>query len=335
MRVASATRRIRTSNPPELVCRSRDGYFSAAKGGIYPIMHRLLDSLWQGLKAFFADSAPRLGASIAYYALFSIAPVLLIVMAVAGATFGREAVRGEIIGQLDDLIGYDGARAVQAMIEAASQPREGIIASIVGVVTVLLGATGLFLELQIALNAIWRVKPRPGSGFREMLKNRIRSFTLVVSIGFLLMVSLVVSALLAGLREWIERRVPGLPLILDAANVAVSLGVTAGLFALLFRLLPDVKLSWRDVGTGAFVTALLFALGRQLIGLYIGRGSVRSAYGAAWSGVALLLWVYYSTQIVLLGAEITRVITQRDRGTPEMEPYAMRDPEAPERVAAA
>jgi membrane protein len=296
-------------------------------------MRSFLRSLWSALQGWYADSAPRLGASIAYYTLFAIAPVLLIIMAVAGAIFGRDAVQGEIVGQLDGLIGEEGARAVQGLITAASQPRAGMLASIIGTITMVVAATGVFLELQAALNTIWKVKPRPGVHFKDYLKNRLRSFGLVVSIGFLLTVSLAVSAALAAFRSWLERRMPGLPVVLDVVNVFLSLGVTIALFALLFRLLPDVRLRWRDVAIGACVTGLLFTVGKQLIGLYIGRSSVSSAYGAAGSGVVLLLWVYYSTQIVLFGAELTRVLTHRDRGAPEMEPYAMPDHDAPTKAS--
>lgn len=169
---------------------------------------------------------------------------------------------------------------------------------------------------------------------RDVFVNRLRSFALVVSIGLLLMLSLVVSAALAAFHGWIEGRGAGLSVLLEALNVLLSLGVCAGLFALLFRLLPDVKLRWRDVGIGAFTTAMLFVIGKQLIALYIGRSSLASVYGAAWSGVAFLLWVYYSSQIVLLGAEITRVLTHHERGAPEIEPYAMTDPDAPRRLTA-
>ena len=297
-------------------------------------IRRFIRSIAAALKAFFADGVPRMGAELAYYALFSIAPVLLIVTAVAGALFGAAAVRGEVIGKLDQLIGSEAAQVVQTLLESAREPREGLIASVVGAVTVVIGATGFFLQLQLALNAIWRVRRRPGTGMKALVRNRVRSFAVVVAIGFLLMASLVVSAVLAALDTWLERRGTGLSAVLAVLNVVLSLGISAALFALVLRLLPDVKLTWRDVGIGASITAVLFVIGKQLIGEYMGRSGLHSAYGAAWAVVALLLWVYYSAQIVLLGAEITRVLTHRERGVPETEPYAMRDPDAPRRLAA-
>jgi membrane protein len=295
----------------------------------------LLRSLREALKDFFADSVPRMGAELAYYTLFSIAPVLLIVIAVAGALFGPAAVRGEIVGDLDQLMAPEAARAVQFMLEAAREPRDGLVASVAGVVGVVVGATGLFLHLQLALNAIWRVRRRPGTGVKALLRNRLRSLAVVVSIGVLQVASLLASVALAALGGWVERRVSGLSALLQVFNVLVSLGISTALFALLLRFLPDVRLSWRDVGIGASITALLFVIGRQLIAVYLGRSGLQSTYGAAWSGVALLLWVYYSSQVVLLGAEITRVLTHRERGAPELEPYAMQDPDAPRRIAAA
>jgi membrane protein len=276
------------------------------------------------LKAWWDDDAPRLGASLAYYTLFAIAPVLLVATAVAGMAFGAEAVRGEIVGQLDQLVGREGARAVQGLLEGASQRRAGILATIFGSVTFVIAATGAFLELQAALNTIWRVKPRPGH-IRAFLLDRLRSFGLVVAIGFLLMVSLAVTAALAAFSGWLSRRSPSIPLLFTAVTTGVSLVVTTGLFALLFRFLPDVRLRWRDVTTGAIVTAVLFTIGQQLIGLYLGQSSTASSYGAAGSVMILLLWVYYSCQILLFGAEFTRVYAQRHGARPKPETFAEPD----------
>jgi membrane protein len=291
----------------------------------------LLRLFWQALGSWQADKVPRLGAALAYYTLFTIAPVLIVVIAIAGAVFGQEAVRGEISTQLDNLIGGEGARAVEGMLEAASRPRESRLATILGSVTLVIAATGAFLELQAALNTIWRVKPdpKPGINFREFFTRRLRSFGLVVSIGFLLMVSLAVSAGLAAAARWLSARAPGLPTLLLVVNTIVSVAVITALFAVLYRVLPDVRLRWRDVAVGALATAVLFTIGKQLIGLYLGRSSTVSMYGAAGSLVVLLVWVYYSAQIVLLGAEFTRVYTERDRGKPKPENFARRDPTAP------
>ncbi|HQX83694.1 MAG TPA: YihY/virulence factor BrkB family protein [Vicinamibacterales bacterium] len=279
-------------------------------------------------RAWWNDDAPRLGASLAYFTLFAIAPILLVATAIAGAVFGQEAVRGEIVGQLDSLVGREGALAVQGLLEGASQRRAGAIASVIGSITFLVAATGAFLELQMALNTIWRVKVRAGVSVKAFLLDRLRSFGLVVAVGFLLLVSLAVTAALAALNEWISRLSPELPIVWTAIGLLVSLVVTTGLFALLFRFLPDVRLHWRDVSTGAFVTAVLFAVGQQLIGLYLGQSVMASAYGAAGSMMVLLLWVYYSCQILLFGAEFTRVYADWRGVKPKPQSFAEKDPHA-------
>ena len=282
----------------------------------------MLSIFGTALRAWWDDDVQRLGASLAYYTLFAIAPVLLVATAMAGMVFGDDAVRGEIVGQLDQLIGREGARAVQNLLEGASQRQSGILATIIGSVAFLVAATGAFLELQTALNTIWRVKPKPGVHFRALLFDRLRSFGLVVAIGFLLMVSLAVTAALAALGGWLSGRSTGLPMVWSGVTVLVSLVVTTALFALLYRVLPDVRLRWRDVSMGAFVTAVLFTVGQQFIGLYLGQSSVASSYGAAGSVMILLLWVYYSCQILLLGAEFTRVYARRHGSRPAPEPFA-------------
>jgi membrane protein len=287
----------------------------------------LVSVFWSAIKSFQSDNVPRLGAALAYYTLFAIAPVLLVLIAIAGFVFGAEAVRGEIVGQLRGLLGTDGALLVQGLLESAARPRDGILATIIGGVMFLLAVTGAFNELQGALNQIWRVKPRPGSMIKEFLEHRIRSFGLVVSIGFLMLVSLAVSAGLAALGAWLNRLFPGAAPVLNILNILVSLAVTTMLFGLLYIILPDVKLRWRDVFVGAFVTSLLFNIGKQLIGLYLGQTATASAFGAAGSIVVLMIWVYYSSQIVLLGAEFTRVYMERKHSKPKLETYAERDHE--------
>ena len=291
-----------------------------------PAILRMFQS---ALRAWWDDDALRLGASLAYYTLFAIAPILLVATAIAGMAFGAEAVRGEIVGQLDHLIGREGARAVQSLLEGASLRRTGILATVVGSITFLVAATGAFLELQSALNTIWRVKPNPGRNFKAFVLDRVRSFGLVVAIGFLLMVSLAVTAALAALNGWLARYAPSIPLLWSGVSMFVSLVVTTGLFALLFRFLPDVHLRWRDVMTGALATAVLFTIGQQLIGLYLGQSSMSSSYGAAGSVMILLLWVYYSCQILLFGAEFTRMYAQRDGAKPAPESFAEKDLDAP------
>ena len=294
-----------------------------------PLILRLFGT---AVQAWWDDNAPRLGASLAYYTLFAIAPILLVAIAIAGFFFGAEAVRGEIVGQIDELVGREGAQAVQSLLVGASQQRAGLLATVLGSITFVLASTGAFLELQAALNTIWRVKPRPGVNIVAFLMDRLRSFGLVIAIGFLLLVSLAVSAALAALADWLNRRAPGVPLLWGVVNVLVSLGVITVLFAMLYRFLPDVHLRWRDVWIGAFATAILFTIGKQLIGLYLGQSSTASSYGAAGSVVVLLLWVYYSSQIVLLGAEFTRVYAHREGSKPPPQSFAEKDLDAPKKA---
>jgi membrane protein len=248
------------------------------------------------LRAWWDDDVMRLGAALAFYTLFAIAPVLVVAAAIAGLVFDAAAVRQEIVGQLDSLIGPVGAHAVESLLEAARQRRAGVVATAIGVIGVMVATTGAFLELQAALNTIWRVKPNPRLNFKTLLVNRLRSFGLVVTIGFLLMLSLAVST--------------SIPLMWSGASALVSLVVTTALFALLYRVLPDVRLLWRDVTAGALMTAVLFTIGQQLIGLYLGQSSLSSSFGAAASIMILLLWVYYSCQVLLLGAEFTRAYSE-------------------------
>ena len=287
-------------------------------------MLAVFDVCGSALRAWWDDDAPRLGASLAYYTLFAIAPILLVATAVAGLVFGADAVRGELVGQLDHLVGREGARAVQSLLEGASQRRAGILATVFGTITFLVAATGAFLELQHALNTIWHVKARPGVNLNAFLLDRVRSFGLVLAVGFLLMVSLAGTAALAALSGWLASRARIVPMW-TGASMLLSLVVTSGLFALLFRVLPDVRLRWRDVAAGAVVTALLFTVGQQLIGLYLGRSAMTSSYGAAGSVMILLLWVYYSCQILLFGAEFTRAYAERQGTRLQTASFASND----------
>lgn len=289
----------------------------------------MLDVFRRAVWAWWDDNALRLGASLSYYTLFAIAPVLLVAIAIAGLAFGPEAVRGEIVGQLRVLVGEEGARAVQSMLQGASRPQSGWLATIVGSVTFVFAATGAFLELQTVLNTIWRVKPNPNANFVGFVTDRIRSFGIVLAMGFLLLVSLAISAALAAASAWIDRRAPAVPMVWQTIHALVSLGVITTLFAMLYRFLPDVQLEWRDVMTGAFVTAVLFTIGKQVIGLYLGQSATASTYGTAGSVIVLLLWVYYSTQIMLLGAEFTRIYADSHGSRPRVESFAKPDPEAP------
>jgi membrane protein len=254
------------------------------------------------------DKAPRLAAALAYYTLFSLAPLLLVVMFIAGMVFGQEAAQGEITGQLRGLVGEAGAAAIESIVEGARRkPAAGTISTIIGVVTLLIGATGLFGQLQDAMNTIWEVAPKPGRGMWGLIRSRFLSFTMVLGVAFLLLVSLVVTAGLSAAIKYLGDALPGADAVWQAVNLLVSFGVITLLFAMIYKVLPDVKIAWSDVWVGAAATALLFTVGKFLIGLYMGRASPESSYGAAGSLVALLIWVYYSAQILFLGAEFTQV----------------------------
>jgi membrane protein len=261
--------------------------------------------------AWWNDDAQRMGASVAYYSLFAIAPVLLVAVAVAGAVFGAEAVRGQLSTQIDGLVGPDAAEAVEALLAGAARPSSNVLAMIVGGLTMVLASCGAFLEMRSALNTIWRVPPKKIGAFKAFWFSRLRAFGLVLAIGFLLLVSLAVSAALSALHDWLTSLNLILPFILRILNFLLTLGVSAVLFGLMFKVLPDVSLRTRDIAIGALATAILFAVGKYLIGLYLGQTAASSSYGAAGSVVVLLLWVYYSSQIVLIGAEFTRLYAER------------------------
>ena len=257
------------------------------------------------------DKASRLAAALAYYTAFSIAPLIIIAIAIAAVVFGEEAARGGIDDQLRGLIGQQGATAVQEMIKNSSKPAEGTIATIISVVLLLFGASGVFGQLQDSLNTIWEVAPKPGRGIMGFIKDRFLSFAMVLGIGFLLLVSLLLSAILAALSNFLGGMMPSLSVLWGILNFLISFGVITVLFALIYRVLPDAKIAWGDVWTGAIITALLFTIGKSLIGLYLGNSSVGSTYGAAGSFVVFLLWVNYSAQILFFGAEFTQVYANK------------------------
>ena len=254
------------------------------------------------------DYAPSMGAAIAYYTTFSLAPLLIIVIALAGLVFGQEAARGEIVSQLSGLVGEGGAKAVEGLLESANHPDTSVFASILGVLTLLLGATSVFAELQSALDRIWRAPAiQQPSGVLLLLRSRLLSFGMVVALGFLLLVSLVVGAALTALGRWGETIFPAGLTALQVLNMVVAFAVTTLLFAFAYRILPRARIAWSDVWVGSIVTAMLFTLGKYLISLYIGKAGVTSGFGAAGSFIVILVWVYYSAQIFLLGAEFTWV----------------------------
>jgi len=257
---------------------------------------------------FIDDYAPSMGAAIAYYTVFSVAPLLLIIISVAGLVFGEEAARGEIVGQLQQLMGDQAARSIEQLIRSVDRPSTGTFATVIGAVTLLIGATTVFAELQNALDRIWRAPAaQQSSGIWNLLRTRLLSFGLILAVGFLLIASLVLSAALAALGKWWAPVFGGWDVLLQAANFLLSFALVTAIFAMIYKIMPSVRIEWRDVWIGAAVTALLFAIGKFLIGLYIGRSSVTSGFGAAGSLVVLLLWVYYSAQIFLMGAELTYV----------------------------
>jgi membrane protein len=266
-------------------------------------------------------------AALAFYTIFSLAPILVVVIALAGAVFGEEAVRGQIVGEFQGLMGRDAALLVQEVLKSSAKPATGRLTALIGVGTLILGATAVFGQLQDALNTVWAVAPKPGAAITTLLRKRLHSFALVVGLGFLLLVSLVLSAALSWFSSYLER-VFAFPVdLLQVANFVVSFVVITLLFAMTYRILPDVRIAWRDVWLGSVLTALLFVVGKTLIGLYLGRTGVASAYGAAGSLVVILLWTYYSSLIFFFGAELTRVHSRQFRSLRQPEEGAVRVPE--------
>jgi membrane protein len=257
--------------------------------------------------AWVDDFAPSMGAAISYYTAFSLAPLLVIVIAIAGALFGREAVQGQIAAELSGLIGPQGAQLIQTVVSAASDSDKGLVASLISGVVLLIGATSVFAELQSDLDRIWHVPPaQKPSGIWAVLRARIVSFGLILGLAFLLIVSLTVSAATAALGSLDSSILPGGELVVQALNMIVSLAITTALFAMIFKLMPSAHIAWRDVWIGAGVTAALFEIGKLLIGLYLGKSSFAQTFAAAGSLVVLLAWVYYAACIFLLGAEFTK-----------------------------
>jgi len=244
------------------------------------------------------------------------------VLAVAGLWFGEEAARRELFIQVSGLVGNEGGEAIQALVSAAHKPKAGAWAAVIGVVVLFVGATGVFVELQDALNHVWGVRRKPGRGLRNIIRDRFLSMALIVGIGFLLLVSLVLSAVLSAFGKFMVGLLPAQEAIWQGINFVISFGVITLLFAMIFKVLPDVKIAWRDVWIGAMITAFLFNLGKFFLGLYLGRSSVTSAYGAAGSLVVVLLWVYYSAQILFFGAKFTQVYSNRHGSTLEPVPGA-------------
>jgi membrane protein len=258
------------------------------------------------------DKGPLLAASLAYYTLFSLAPLLVISVAVAGFVFGQAAVEGQLVGQIEDVVGREIAITIQRIIEnAATVGASGILATVIGVIFLFIGASGVFGQLKTALNMIWGISTEPGGGLLSVIKTRFLAFTMVLGIGFLLLITVAMSVALSALRRYLATLSPVLVSSLTRLDIIVAMVVITVLFAVVFRLLPDAEVAWRDVWLGAIVTSMLFALGEYLIGLYLTHSSVGSAYGAAGSLVVILVWIYYSALILMYGAEFTKLYANR------------------------
>ncbi|MEO8190564.1 MAG: YihY/virulence factor BrkB family protein [Acidobacteriota bacterium] len=267
--------------------------------------------LWETVKKWDSHDAMTQSAALSFYTLFSLVPILIMVIAVAGLALGRDVVREQIVHQFAGLMGTRQAAAVQEILKSLGEQQSGWLAKTVAFLTLLVSATAAFAQLQTSLNLVWEVAPKPGPLLPALLRKRMLSFALVVAIGFLLVVSLTVSAALQGLREYIQARLAVPPDLLEAGHMLTSFTVFTILFALIFRILPDADIPWKDVWLGALVTSLLLSAGKFLIGLYLGRTALSSPFGAAGSLVVLLLWVYYASLILLFGAEFTRVYSRR------------------------
>jgi membrane protein len=262
-------------------------------------------------KDFVDDNVTRLAGALAYYTLLSLAPLVVLALAIAGLAVDEQATRQRLSEELGGIVGPHGASAVGAIVENARTPSAGIVSSTIGVVVLLFGASGVFGELQSALNTIWEVEPKPGRGIWGTIRDRLFSFAMVMGVAFLLLVSLILSTALAAMGRFLESSLPGGEVVWQVLNFVLSFAIISALFAVTFKVVPDAKIRWHDVWIGAVVTAFLFTLGKFLIGLYLGKSSVASSYGAAGSLVLLVVWVYYSASILLLGAEFTQVYAKR------------------------
>ena len=290
-----------------------------------------LKQIWRLLKETFKewneDKASRLAAALSYYTVFSLAPLLIITIAIAGAVFGDDAARGEIVRQIQGLVSKDGAEVIQTALENAQRPDTRNLASIISIGVLLFGASNVFAQIQDALNTIWEVQPKPGRSLVQTLRKRFLSFAMVGGVGFLLLVSLIVNTGLAAMVNYFSNLVPGVDWIWQIANFAISFGVITFLFAIIYKFMPDVKINWSDVWVGSAITSLLFVIGKSLLGLYLGNGSFGSAYGAAGSLVVVLAWINYAAQIIFFGAEFTQVYASKYGSRIVPDENAMRVPE--------
>jgi membrane protein len=274
------------------------------------------------LKAMFGEcfgewnrqKGPRLGASLAFYTLLSLTPLLLVVVAIGGLVFGQRAAQAQIVTQIGNLVGTEGADLIQGLLEGSHNTTHGLLATVLGILTLLCGASGVLMELRDALNTIWEVPPSQATGLQSvalLVKERLFCFAIVLAIGFLLLVSLIISAWLAALSTFSAQILPAPEAVLHGANALLSFLVITALFAAIYKIMPNARIEWRDVWLGAAVTSLLFTVGKLLIGLYLGKASFASTYGAAASVVFFVVWVYYSAQIFFIGAEFTKIFARR------------------------
>ena len=307
---------------------------STSAGGARRYRKPLKSFRWCDIKALFGESfsewsrhkGARLGASLAFYTLLSLTPLLLVVVSFAGLVFGPKAAEGQVVWQIQSLVGPEAASAIQTVLEGTRHTTHGIIATAIGLLTLFFGASGVLIELRDALNTIWEIPAAQTTGLRtimELARERLFSFALVLAIGFLLLVSLVMSAAIAALGAFSARFLPIPEVFLHLINTVFSFVVITGMFAAIYKVVPDTKIQWRDVFLGAAVTSLLFTIGKFLIGLYLGKASFASSYGAAASVVVLIVWVYYSGQIFFLGAEFTKIFANRYGSQPTRHPMGM------------
>lgn len=271
----------------------------------------LFGLLKEAVNEWLGDKASKLSAALAYYSVFSLAPLLVIVISISGLFFGEDAARGEVADQLKDLAGESAASAIQSLVQSADHPATSLLATMVGLVTLLFGASGVFGELKDSLNMIWGVSPKPGRTVQTMIRDRFLSFSMVLGIGFLLMISLATSAVLSAVSVYMQAYLPLPEVAWRALDLTISFVGTTLLFGLIFKVLPDVNIRWRDVVVGAAMTSLVFTIGKIGIGLYLGTSGISSSYGAAGSAIIILLWVYFSSSLLFFGAEFTKVYVRR------------------------
>jgi membrane protein len=274
--------------------------------------------------AFMDDNALKMSASLAYYTIFSLAPLIMILISAASIFYGKEAIQNKVFEELNGFLGNDAAMKIQEILREITLKSDSTLAIIIGVATLFIGATGVFIEIQDSINQIWRVKAKPKKGWKKMIINRILSFSMIISLGFLLIVSLIINGIILALSDKLTQYFPEMTVfIIEIINAAITFLVIAALFGIIFKFLPDVEISWKDVRVGAIFTAILFTIGRYLIGLYVEKVGPGSAYGAAGSLIIILVWVYYTSAILYFGAEFTQVYAECYGGKITPAPYAV------------